>query len=171
MHTEIDKDTIAALPLDQQLTLLEDLRFRLDRNKRPALGAVAPRQAWTALEQDVWLALSRELLNRLHLETTPLTVFAHSFGAEKYKAIVTRLDAYVQTACDEPLHRTHKVALFRCAFGCVIEHFQEAGIPVTPTSILSNAARIPQIVDEAFPDYASARLLHRVVLMMADARA
>ena len=161
MPATIDKDVIAALPLDQQLALLDDLRFRLDRNKAPQ--AAQPRQTWSPLETDVWTALGRELMAELHIDVGPLHVFTKSFGIDKYRQAVERLDAYVQTSCGESLSKVHKIMLFRTMFNCMIEHLLDGDIPVTASSIMSNAGRIPQAVNAAFPGYAAARLLHRVV--------
>lgn len=164
---KIDKNVIAALPLDQQLALLDDLRFRLDK-KTKSTRVLASRQVWSALETDVWHALARELQARLHQETQPLAVFTKTFGVENYRQAVASIETYMDAACGEKLPRLHTLALLRTIFGCVIDNMLDRDIPVAPTSVLRLVGHIPQIVNAAFPGYAAARLLHRLVPMMDE---
>lgn len=166
MHT-ITKDIIAALPLDQQRALLDDLRFRLDR-KTASERVLATRNEWSSLESDVWQALTRELHARLHIETPPLNIFVNSFGAARYRSVVAGLDAYVASACGEPLSRTHKVVVIRTIISCLVDRLCAREIPVSASSVLASVGQTGQAVDAAFPGYAAARLLHRLVPLVTS---
>lgn len=93
----------------------------------------------------------------------PLGRLLETYGARKYKQRVSELYEYVDAA-RKFLRPPELAALLELCVNCLALDIQRRGsIPVTPATLLDSVSRIEIAVDDQFPGYADAGLLHRMV--------
>lgn len=111
----------------------------------------------SADEREVWDALLEALKVRL-----PLAEFAKNFGKERMRQQLAAVDAFVIASCVPIMRKPVRMAVLRSLFLCLASHLASRGIPTTPKVMLSNVSLLSHAVEQRFPGYAQAKLLHRV---------
>lgn len=97
----------------------------------------------------------------------PLARFLEDYGKANYIACAAQLEALIVKAVPKGTRKPVVMAVRRCMIDCLISRMQARGIPVTPKSILNCFVMLRQAIEEAYPGYIDAQLLHRVAELIA----
>lgn len=120
--------------------------------------------AFSADESDLWDGML-EALRVAAKARQPLATFAGKVGRSKYAEQAASVRAYLDTSCAPVIRRPQRQAVLRTLLGCLVSHLTTRAIPTTPQVLFNSLGVLPFAVDQRFPGYAGARLLHRVAVM------
>lgn len=147
----------------EKMSMLEHLDALTDQEAREAHARLAMRLSkqrdFSADEQDLWDALCVALNVRAPIS---LNKFVDTFGVSKYREAVTAAHGYLTQSCALILRRPSRKVLLATIMECLVDNVRERGIPVTPGTVLGNIGTLAFAVEESFPGYADARMLHRI---------
>lgn len=146
--------SVDKLSADKQKQLFNYLDYKL-ASKEVAGGNAALREAWDGLMDALGYAGSyrprmQDVLRQL--------------GQKRGQAALMQVDSFIARSVSAALRRPAKIALRALVWRCLLELLRERGErSVDAPTALKNAHLIGQAVDQQFPGYADARLLHFVV--------
>lgn len=147
-------DLLANLTLDQRRELHDRLVYEF-RTTAPS---------FSEKEVELWAAI----LQALKLPRgQPLAPFLVRFGKQRYAVCVTIIEELLADALPPVTRRPVMRAVQQMLLRCLISNLTARGIAVTPTVLLSNFSRLRPVIDQAFPGYIEAKLLHRIAPMAA----
>lgn len=137
---------------------MEDVRVLSDRLAL-LLATDTKRQEFSRLEQETWFTFG-ELL-RTATPGSMKTIIA-GFGRKNYTEKCEFLDSYIEEASTHVLRVQERDAVRKAVLGSLINWMRDAGIAVSPTSLLNSLHLLPEAVECDFPGYAAAGLLPRI---------
>lgn len=121
-------------------------------------------------EEEVWRMLTRVLESRgaRHLPPLPVFVKLQRVGRRRYSQAADTAQTFVDKACGlAPLRRIEREEVLYQCFECLASWLHGRKSPVTPQSMILNMAMLSHAVDQAFPGYADAQMLHQIVMLRA----
>lgn len=139
------------------------LQFKFNRKQATV---AKPARTWAARYQYLFDALC-EATNATHRN---IGDFAQKYGEQKFLNDMQDLESYIIRGCQSrptlPLQR----AIAKACIACLVDHMYAwpTGRVITPTTVMHQLHRLPSAVDDAYPCYADAKLLDKVVAV-ADA--
>lgn len=84
----------------------------------------------------------------------------------KVRLAVEILDGLMLQALPPRPSRTLRIQVRDLVLRCLAGYLRARGVPTTPTTLLNNFDKLRSAVDQEYPGYISAQLLHRVVGIM-----
>lgn len=149
---------LASLTAEEKRALYDQLAYDLR-------GSVAPDERMQALWNDMHDALKVPKSARRGLNS-----FLEGAGNRpKLLLAVETMDALLVQALPPRCSRTVKIGVRMVALECLIDWLRAHSIPPTPATMLNNFDKLRAIVDQSFPGYIAAQMLHHVVGMVAVA--
>jgi len=151
-------ETISRLDADAQ----DELRARMaHREVRSLRGGVSTNQ------QYLWDAVCDVIGRRI-----PLADYAKTYGVAKFKSRLSQINAYLDRSIRSNLSEPHRRAVAKAVLQCLHERLSRQraegyGGGNYHKVMLNRIDELGDAVEEAFPGYAAAGLLDRVVLMAA----
>ena len=89
--------------------------------------------------------------------------FLEGYGRKKFAGRVSEILAYIADT-RKYLRPVQLHGLITTCLKCLASELVAREIPTTPRNILNNLSMLPHAVDKRFPGYASAKLLHRIIV-------
>lgn len=146
-------DTTGMTPAEKR-KLLDQLAFEL-QGKTSAKDLSGEETAlWECLNDA--LGISAKLRQ-------PVGPFVKAMGAAKFKAAAAFVGAYVDEACGPALRLPMRQAMMTLVLKALAAHLAERDIPATPAVVLKSLTMLSYAVEQRFPGYAGAKLLHRAL--------
>jgi len=142
---------IAGLSAADRAELLA--RLARDDGKARAGG-----KGYPADQLELWDMLN-EVCGKLPM---PMGVFIKQYGVAKFAAAAAMLDAFVMEATPDLTRRPVTRAVKAVCLECIGDYLRGRRIVAGPSVILGMMSIVRQCVDQAFPGYADAKLLHHV---------
>lgn len=147
-------DFLASMSLADREELAAQLAFELRKTKTPV----------SAADAELWDALG-DVLRAHGKGRQPLSTFITDFGRAKYASCVEQIETLLVEAAPPGVRKTVVMALRRIVLECLAQHLKAASIPVTPRVMLNSFGLLRYAVDQQFPGYIAAQLLHRVATL------
>lgn len=97
----------------------------------------------------------------------PLPRFLEDYGKARYLACAKQLEALIIQAVPKGTRKPVVMAVRRCMIDCLIAHLRARNIPATPAVILNSFVMLRHAIEQAYPGYIDAQLLHRVAELIA----
>lgn len=148
----------ATLTPDERRQLYDQLAYEFRGLNSKGVAVMVERE----LYDDLCEALGTEVRHRMSLAK-----FVESYGRAKYEACAEQLNALVRLAVPKGTRRPVVMAVRRCILDCLISHLKGRGIPVTPKVSLNAFVMLRHAVEQAYPGYIDAKMLHRVAELIA----
>lgn len=139
--------------------LQQDLLALSDNEREQVLSVFS---FTTKYEPTLEEKLTWEAIVAVCMTGLPLARFVESYGTKKYAAKVNELYHFVGNA-RKHLRPAQLNALVKISLDCLALNLRSRGIPVTPSTLLNSLSLLASAVDDQYPGYAEARLLHRIV--------
>ena len=155
----MDIQAIDALDTQQQRELYDLLAFRLKNTK----------VAYTAAEVELWDAVGTAL-DKSAKERRPLALFVAGnggtggFGRARYADAVSTLNAVLDRALPEVTRKPVRMQVRTLMLRSLARYLTAMNVPTTEKSLLNNLGILEHAVDQTYPGYIAARLLHRIAL-------
>jgi hypothetical protein len=111
------------------------------------------------LEVDTWEAIISACpdANRKNMAAR-----INSYGRKRYTDKCVELDNYITNACSVLMRLSIRNGVRQAVLHCLLEWMGGAGIPVSVHTLLNCLDYLPGAVEENFPGYSQAKLLHKV---------
>ena len=140
---------------------LQELQARIDLR----LAGETRSLRLTTQEQTVWDAVNEVCRTR----AIPPAKFAQAYGVGNFRRALADVNAYIDTSCGAGLPLAHRRVVIRTVLECLVEYIQSWKTPLAPSpkTLLDTVGRLAHAVDQCFPGYADAKMLHRVVARAA----
>jgi hypothetical protein len=129
---------------------------------------------FSADERGLWMALSAVCRRPMSgtASNSALAAFCQSYGRKQFQARLAELDAYLDSACGVKLRRPERDALRRIALQSLADRMSTwvsngRPLPIVPKTVLNSFEYLVGAVEDDFPGYAEAGLLHRALLPIA----
>lgn len=147
--------TIETLPSGEQRRLFDQLAYKQSNTKRKA--------EFSPDEKHVIEAMHHVCRGR------PGSVegSVKNYGRRKFADDVEYVLHYIRKAAGSRLRREHEQALLNVIMRCLAQQLERRGLMVSPNLLLNNLDYLEHAVDQQFPGYADARMLHRVAMAAA----
>lgn len=97
----------------------------------------------------------------------PVRRFVEDYGKARYLACAEQLEALIVLAVPSGTRKPVVMAVRRCMIDCLITHLRRRNIPVTPAVIMNSFVMLRHAIEQAYPGYIDAQLLHRVAELTA----
>lgn len=136
---------INSLPEGEKKMLLREL----ERPEAAALG-------WQALA--VYRAIRREV-TAMSERDEAAERFVRDYGQKKFDEKLDFAFQYI-SATREVMRRPQVEALLCLVFNCLASDMRQRSVPVTGKTLLDQLNYAPHAVDQRYPGYAEARMLH-----------
>ena len=159
---EIDVDiqaTLDALDTQEQQALFTLLAFRFQ--KKTAV--------YTTAETELWDAIGTAM-GKHERERRALSAFLNGFngsggyGRARYADAISLLEAVLNKALPaltrKPVRMQVRVLILRS----LVRYLTQIDVPVTEKTILNNFGILEHAVNQTYPGYIAARLLHRIAM-------
>jgi hypothetical protein len=137
---------LEGLTNSEKLELRKRIDFELSQTKSP----------FSAAEDETWAALAA-----VCQATIRLPMFTKRYGRAKYADASAMLHAYVQQYCGE-LSRPVRVALLTRLLRCLRLYLTSHQMEPTPAAVLDQLGRLAWAVEQQFPGYTAAGMLHKL---------
>jgi hypothetical protein len=147
---------LASLSLDERRELHAQLAYEFRGSKSGA--AELPNELWDAI---------CEAIKTTGRSRQPLGRFLESFGKSEYQRCSEQMDALIARAVPKGTRKPVVMAVRRVMIDTLIAHLDNRNIPVSPRSILNSFGMLKYAVDQAYPGYIEAQLLHMVAMAIA----
>lgn len=119
-------------------------------------------QGPTRLQQDYWSALC-EALDIPRSRHPALGPFLASYGRARFDERVDELEKYIDRSCGELMRAPQRQAVRVQVLKSIVSYLHRCDVVCSPKAVINaSAMRLGEAVDQAFPGYARAGLLHRV---------
>ena len=138
-------------------TELSSLRSKVDSR----LGEGTQIEPDDPLLEAVFRSLSSTLGN-LNYPTMPFRVFRQKQDFEKFKSKAVQISTYVRKSF-KPRSVIEFDFCYQLCFKLLGTWLQDIGVPLNYRTLINNSDRIASLVDQAFPGYAGAGFLQRVI--------
>ena len=151
---------IDTLSVKDQQELHALLTYKL-RKARPDL---------TANEHAFWDAIN-DALGRAVKERLPLSMFLDGkaggtgYGRTKYAEKLAEVEHVLESAIPALSRLPLKRSVMLIMIKCLVKYLTAIDIPATPKTLLNNTGLLVHAIDQVFPGYIAARLLHRVAVL------
>lgn len=148
-------DFLTDMTLEEKKALSDQLAFELRGGKAPISDAAY--ELWDALSETVGQKAVKAHLLR----------FLEDFGKAKYANAVEVCEHLLTAAVPKGTRKPIVMAVRRVVLACLADHLRAQNIPATPRVILNNIGMLRYAVDQQYPGYIDAQLLHRVAQAVA----
>jgi hypothetical protein len=118
----------------------------------------------STIEAETWDAIT----DALGLGKMPISTFIASYGKSKYRKACADVRAYVIGAAGAQ-RKPVTLELTKVCLRCLAAMLKSWDMPLSATILMNNVPHLATAVDRAFPGYAAAGLLVRVVKVQAAA--
>jgi hypothetical protein len=150
-------DILAGMTKAEKQALHDRLSYEL-KSKRSAAS-------YTSNETEVWECLLDALGS---VSRMPLPAFVDKFGLANYRTAAAEIEKYVASACPADTRKPVRLALTTELLRCLVSHLNTRTIPATPGVMLRSLMVLPFAVEQRYPGYAQARMLHRIISAPPD---
>lgn len=147
---------LASLSLAERRELHAQLSYEFRGSKAGA--AELPNELWDAIN---------DALHSAGKHRVPLNRFLETYGKARYQVCSEQLDALIQRAVPKVTRKPVVMAVRRIMIDCLIAHLANRNIPATPTVILNSFGMLKYAIDQAYPGYIEAQLMHQVARAFA----
>ena len=149
---------LASLTLSEKRALYDSLAFDLR-------GNVPVDERMTVLWNDINAALQLPKTGRRSLAS-----FLEGAGNRpRMASAVEIMDSLLVQALPARTSRTVRVQVRDMVLRCMVDWLRSRSIPPSPSAMLNNFEKLRAVVDQAFPGYISAQMLHYVAGISAVA--
>lgn len=119
-------------------------------------------ELWIALE----LASGRRRLR--HESEAALGNWCSTHGRDRFRSFASDVESYISDSCGALMRRSVRDEVRRQIIDCLGKMMREwENIPVAPNSLINCIDYLPSAVEQNFPGYADAGMLHKVARLAA----
>ena len=139
---------IDSLSLKEAEELYARLSFRLSSNRNYSIPEI-----------DFWDALC----GALHMQgSRDMDKAVTKIGVSAFRDAANMLDNYITEGSRLVMRRQVRQRLLRVVLDCLVDSLREQGEFITLNNVLAKLPTVAWAVEEAFPGYAGAGMLHRI---------
>lgn len=111
---------------------------------------------------EIFLAVLREVLPTLKNQSDAQLV--RRIGKEKIEDAAADMAGFIESGCTGTLTKNERLALSGQVIRCLTKYIQTVmQLPVSLNTIINSAQLMQHATDQAFPGYASSRLLRSII--------
>lgn len=151
-------DLLAALTPDQRRELYDRLGYEF--RDTALVHSPEELELWDAINDSVGLGRRAR---------PPFSTFVTSYGKRRFAMCVALMDDLLDEALAPMTRRPVKHAVRLMLLKCLCDNIRARNLLVSATMLCNNFSILRAVVDQNFPGYIEAKLLHRVAPMAVKA--
>lgn len=117
---------------------------------------------YTADEELVWDAVNDFIGARRPIGDV-LAKCGKTYTRASFGDDVDTLMVWIDTGCGRAVTKTQRMGIVNTGVECLGKAIERSGAPVIHKTLIQQLDKLPHVLDSAFPGYAAARLLDRIV--------